>query len=602
MYYPTLHHVEAIIRDIGKAQNTKLVITNRGQLEFALEKPKMIVYGSEQYPELYQKAAILMETITKAHVLSDGNKRTAMLVAQLMIDANGGRLVLPLKSVRLSVDAAMDNDDAMPEIIRQWFKVHTAMNACNLAVMLSELDEEEEVIKAMLKENKSDDANNLLGRWMAFDRYPQNRQVAGELIRGWEKREKMSAAKHTASQHAGGWSPIWKSFMASKNFLHAQYRYPIDRSGGDARKLRYNYNSMAELQAAEEQILEQSAKCEEAKDASLVHRSALRLERHGMYDDAIDMFDRLRTLNWDEFDAVSHIAMITQYGLDDPQLAIKHWNRCIKHNPEDPVGNLYMGEAFVKLGQYSSARICLERIRQGGMPSGLKANIRMGRMYDKMHEYGRAAKFYEKEIFDDPSNSDAYRFLGAAYSNMGNEEKAIEYFDMGIGIDPDDPEGYWNKGLSLSDLGRYEESIASYRKALEINPDHLESKINLASTISNSGKPAEALPYFYSALELDPDHPVALEGLVVTLMCMNRTGEALAHADKLVDVDTSDPSAKYLKALILAEMGRVGECLELLKRLADTDSNFKTFVDLKISQGAFDALLNYRQFKNLMGN
>ena len=83
---------------------------------------------------------------------------------------------------------------------------------------------------------------------------------------------------------------------------------------------------------------------------------------------------------------------------------------------------------------------------------------------------------------------------------------------------------------------------------------------------------------------------------------MNRTGEALAHADKLVDVDTSDPSAKYLKALILAEMGRVGECLELLKRLADTDSNFKTFVDLKISQGAFDALLNYKQFKNLMGN
>ena len=68
-----------------------------------------------------------METITKAHVLSDGNKRTAMLVAQLMIDTNGGRLVLPLKSVRLSVDTAMD--DAMPEIIRQWFKVHTAMNA-----------------------------------------------------------------------------------------------------------------------------------------------------------------------------------------------------------------------------------------------------------------------------------------------------------------------------------------------------------------------------------------------------------------------------------------------------------------------------------------
>ncbi len=58
MHYPTLHHVEAIIRDIGKAQNTKLVITNRDQLEFALEKPKMIVYGSEQYPELSKSCHI----------------------------------------------------------------------------------------------------------------------------------------------------------------------------------------------------------------------------------------------------------------------------------------------------------------------------------------------------------------------------------------------------------------------------------------------------------------------------------------------------------------------------------------------------------------
>ena len=66
-YYLTVHHVEMIIHDIGRTENTKLVITNRGHLEFALEKPKMIVYGSEQYLELYRKAVTLTETITKAH-------------------------------------------------------------------------------------------------------------------------------------------------------------------------------------------------------------------------------------------------------------------------------------------------------------------------------------------------------------------------------------------------------------------------------------------------------------------------------------------------------------------------------------------------------
>ncbi len=46
------------------------------------------LYGHELYPELYQKAATIMEVLTKSHVLSDGNKRCAMKVAELMISYN----------------------------------------------------------------------------------------------------------------------------------------------------------------------------------------------------------------------------------------------------------------------------------------------------------------------------------------------------------------------------------------------------------------------------------------------------------------------------------------------------------------------------------
>ena len=600
MYYPTLKDIETIIHEINRTQNTESVITNRGQLEFALEKPKMMIYGSEQYPELYQKAAILMETITKAHALSDGNKRTAMLAAQLMIEANGGYLALPIKSIRLSVGTAMDNEDEISGIIQQWFKVHTATSACHLAAMLAELDEEEKVIKAMLKQNRGGDACSLFDRWVAFDRYPENKQAACELLKRWAGKEKASAAEPAAVRHADDLPPMRDSIMVPKSLPHAQHRYSVEYSG-NARELKYNYNSMTELQAAEERILRESARCKDTKDASHVRQAALRLEHHGMYGDAIDMFEKLRTMDTDESDAVSHIAMITQYGLDDPESAIKYWDTYTKYNPDDPVCNLYMGEAFAKLGQYQGARSCLERIKTE-MSGSLRANIRMGKIYDKMHEFGTAAKFYEKEISCDPDSPDAYLLLGAAHSNMGNEEKAIECFGIGIRVDPDNPEGYWNMGMVLSDLGENEEAIASYRKALEINPDHLASKINLASTLSNSGRPEEALPYFYSALELSPDHLVALEGLTITLLHVNKTDEALAYADRLVGADASNIPAKYLKAMILADAERPDECLEMLKMLADTDPNFKTLVDLKISQGAFGALLDDKRFEELVGN
>ena len=47
---------------------TDTAIMNRGQLELILDKPRMVLCGKEQYPELYQKAAVLMESICKAHV------------------------------------------------------------------------------------------------------------------------------------------------------------------------------------------------------------------------------------------------------------------------------------------------------------------------------------------------------------------------------------------------------------------------------------------------------------------------------------------------------------------------------------------------------
>ena len=85
MYYPTIKDVEIIIEKLNKRYNMNVTVINRGQLEFALEKPKIELFDHEQYRELYQKSAVLMETLTKSHVLSDGNKRCAMMVAEFSL-------------------------------------------------------------------------------------------------------------------------------------------------------------------------------------------------------------------------------------------------------------------------------------------------------------------------------------------------------------------------------------------------------------------------------------------------------------------------------------------------------------------------------------
>lgn len=293
VHYPTLRHVEAIIRRINNKYNANIVIINRGQLKFALTKPQMSLYGYEQYPELYQKAATLMETIAKVHALSDGNKRVAMMVAQTMIDINGGYLVLPLKSIRLSVDTAKDVDDAISKIVQQWFKVHIATDTYSLCSILHELDEEEGIIRSMLESGRE---NRLLDRWMVFDDYPESRQACDDLINSWKETQAVSAASQTAICSTDQWQHVWAAFVATRDLPHAHHDTPTDYDG-NAEKLHYNYNSMAELQDAEERIRIESVRYKESADASLVLQNALRLVRHGMYDNAIDMFEKLRGLD-----------------------------------------------------------------------------------------------------------------------------------------------------------------------------------------------------------------------------------------------------------------------------------------------------------------
>lgn len=421
MLYPTLQHVQAIIQRINATQNTKITIINGGQLKFALEKPRMSIYGRELYPQLYQKAAVLMETLTKAHALSDGNKRVAMMVAETMVSINGGILVLPLKSIRFSVNTAMDANDEMSDTIQQWFKVHTATDGCSLCMMLVELDEEKSVIKGMLERGRVDDANRLFDGWMAFDNYPNNRRACDEMINEWERTEKAAAA-HAAIQSADNWGSAWASFVSQRSLPHSHYDPPTYDA---VHELQYNHNSMTELHAAEEWICRESAICKSTTDASLVLQNALRLEHYGMYYDAIDMYERLRGLGGDESQAVFHIATIMQYGLHDPKSALKYWNIFLKNHPDSNNGNLHVGLVLADLGRYSDALARLEKMPQG-YPN---INIHRGHVYAYMDRYDRTIEFCRKELVVNPDNPDAHVLMGMSYFQRGDRQKAFECYN-----------------------------------------------------------------------------------------------------------------------------------------------------------------------------
>ena len=72
--YLTLDDVLALINDLDVGP-----IRDIGLLDSAVHRPRVTVYGEDAYPDLDQKAAVLLESLVRNHALIDGNKRIGWL-------------------------------------------------------------------------------------------------------------------------------------------------------------------------------------------------------------------------------------------------------------------------------------------------------------------------------------------------------------------------------------------------------------------------------------------------------------------------------------------------------------------------------------------
>ncbi|MFJ5833878.1 type II toxin-antitoxin system death-on-curing family toxin [Streptomyces sp. NPDC093089] len=76
-------------------------VRDYGLLDSALARPQSSVFGQDAYPDIWEKAAALMESLARNHGLVDGNKRIAWYATWVFLHVNGHPL-----------DPAFDVDEA----------------------------------------------------------------------------------------------------------------------------------------------------------------------------------------------------------------------------------------------------------------------------------------------------------------------------------------------------------------------------------------------------------------------------------------------------------------------------------------------------------
>ncbi|WP_381798091.1 type II toxin-antitoxin system death-on-curing family toxin [Streptomyces niveus] len=71
----------------------RIAVRDLGLLSSATHRPESRMFGVEAYPDLFEKAAALLQSLAVNHPLVDGNKRMAWMSTAVFLDFNGVEMI-----------------------------------------------------------------------------------------------------------------------------------------------------------------------------------------------------------------------------------------------------------------------------------------------------------------------------------------------------------------------------------------------------------------------------------------------------------------------------------------------------------------------------
>lgn len=93
-------------------------------LESAIFRPQSSFGGLDLYPTLFDKAAVLMDSIIKNHAFVDGNKRTGTGCVYMFLSMNGYEL-LATKKEFMGVVLGVARGEIDLKILTGWLRAHS---------------------------------------------------------------------------------------------------------------------------------------------------------------------------------------------------------------------------------------------------------------------------------------------------------------------------------------------------------------------------------------------------------------------------------------------------------------------------------------------
>jgi tetratricopeptide (TPR) repeat protein len=198
------------------------------------------------------------------------------------------------------------------------------------------------------------------------------------------------------------------------------------------------------------------------------------LNRQGLYEDAIDSFDKAIEIDPTNAKAWNNKGYAFMF-LGNNNESLYYFNKAIDLDPKYAIAWNNKATALINTGMYEEAIYCSEWV-----------------------------------IEMDPNDADAWNNKGTALMFSGYINESIENFDIAIGLNAHYSLPWSNKAFALIKLDRYDEAIYCGDMAIEIDPLNANAWNNKGVALMNSGEINESLECFNRAIEINPSHKAAI--------------------------------------------------------------------------------------------
>ena len=102
-------------------------VRDLGLLQSAVSRPKATFGSEDLYPDIFHKAAALMESLIKNHPFIDGNKRTAITSAGIFLQRNGYILETAQRQLEQFTLSVVTGKASFEDAVK-WFRKYSLKN------------------------------------------------------------------------------------------------------------------------------------------------------------------------------------------------------------------------------------------------------------------------------------------------------------------------------------------------------------------------------------------------------------------------------------------------------------------------------------------